>query len=86
MLKKSKKLNIVTTCIGELGHFIPMLRLVDALAARGHKVTMMTNKFNETKCGNVLKKSGAKANLVCPDNITRDELIQGKSMTREFLG
>ena len=47
---------------------------------------MMTNKFNETKCGNVLKKSGAKATLICPDNITRDELIQGKSMTREFLG
>ena len=74
-IKKSKKLKIVTTCIGEMGHFIPMLRLVDALEEAGHEVVMFTNKFNAEKVTKFARSSGIKAKLVFPDDITRDQLI-----------
>ena len=71
-MQKSKNLKIVTTCIGEMGHFIPMTRLVDALEEAGHEVVMFTNKYNEEKATKFARNNGIKAKLVFPDNITRD--------------
>ena len=75
LIRKSQKLHIATICLGEMGHFIPMSRLVDALEKKGHKVTMLTNKYKEERCRTFLDEAGLKADLVCPDNITRDQLI-----------
>ena len=80
-------MKIVTTCIGEMGHFIPLSRLVDALEEAGHEVVMMTNKFRQEKATNFARSQGLKCRLVFPDsNFTRDDLIQGKERTREYLG
>ena len=69
-----------------MGHFIPMCRLVDALEEAGHEVVMFTNKFNSEKVTKFARSNGIKARLMFPDSITRDQLIQGKEMTRKYLG
>ena len=43
------KLNIGIIAVGELGHFIPVLHIGRELAARGHKVTMITNAYGKAK-------------------------------------
>ena len=52
-----------------------MLRMVDTLEERGHRCTMLTNQCNKEKAKSVLAKSGLKADIIFPDNFTRDQLI-----------
>ena len=85
-MAKVKKLKIVTMCMGEMGHWIPLTRLVDSLEEAGHEVVMFTNKFSAEKTTRFARNSGVKARIVYPDDITRDQLIRGKDLTWKWLG
>ena len=66
-IEKSKKLHVAMVTFAELGHFIPMVRLADALVQAGHKVTLMTNNYFREKAQSLVAKAELKCQLLFPD-------------------
>lgn len=58
---KSKSMHVIISAMPLMGHFIPLVRLAEALEARGHNVTFLTFCFNAERCEIMLKRSGLQA-------------------------
>ena len=43
--EKAKRLNIAVMSIAEMGHYIPMIHLAQALEKANHSVTIFTNAY-----------------------------------------
>ena len=57
---QKKQLRIVCCAIAEMGHFIPMSHLADALMEAGHTVYFVTNEdsYNDHKSSKILTAIG----------------------------
>ena len=72
LIAQSKKLRIITTAVGEMGHFFPIVRITAALEKAGHEViAVMTNGYAEEKAHQALKHHGVKAPLICVGDYSR---------------
>ena len=59
-MEEKKKLRIVCCSFGEMGHFIPMSHLADALMESGHEVFFVSNDdiYNDHKSSKILTAIG----------------------------
>ena len=65
MLERSKNIRVVTICIGEAGHYTPILRIAAALERAGHEVlACMTEGYAEERFKKAIDHHGIKAPAV----------------------
>ena len=77
-IEASKKLRIVAIALGEMGHLLPVVRLVAALEASGHEVAaILTNGGARERATAILTQMKVKAELICPDEFTSLSLYKG---------
>lgn len=76
---KVPKLKVACVAIGEVGHFIPVSHIADALVQRGHEVHFITNQDYNTreKAKIILNPIGVKVHFT-NDKVNRAELLEGK--------
>ena len=59
--------------LGEMGHFIPMVRIASALEEAGHTTVMISCNYSKTKAENIHKQNNIKGKIIFPDDISRCE-------------
>lgn len=65
-------------CMGALGHFIPIVRIVAALEAKGHQVVAIsTNGYEEERFRKVMEHHGIQAELICPEHHRKAVFFKG---------
>ena len=79
--RKSKQLHLCLCAIGEMGHYIPIVRLASALELAGHKVTILGQHFAAEKCRKFCELNDIKGEVLFPDEplgYDRDQYFIGK--------
>jgi UDP:flavonoid glycosyltransferase YjiC (YdhE family) len=66
--------------LGEMGHLMPIIRIVAALERSGHEVmAILTNGYAEEHAHRAMKQYGVNCDLLCPGlgKFTRNGLMKG---------
>ena len=65
-------------CMGALGHFVPIVRIVAALEKAGHEVLAISaNGYEEERFRKVMEHHGVKAPLLCPEHHPKAVFFKG---------
>lgn len=70
-IERSKNLKIAFIVFGEMGHFIPLARLANALEERGHSTVFLSASYGREKALKMMDQNGIKGKLITPDSFTR---------------
>ena len=77
MPQKCKKLKVAIVTYGEMGHFIPLVKIAEILTEGGHDCHFITNgnKYIREKAPMLLDKVGIKEIVYTLDQIERDYVM-----------
>ena len=83
MEQKQKKIKVACVAMAEMGHFIPITHIADALIRRGHEVYVITNNdaHNDHKASMILNSIDCKNQVFTECGLKRTDMFRkGKGL------